>query len=532
MTVPDMRHLVRLLMALALLLVLPAAAGAADRLDLIRHRGAVIVGVKADYPPFGMIDARGLLAGIEPDLAADLARRLGVQLRLVAVTSGNRLQKLEEGSVDLIIATLGDTPQRRQIATLVEPGYFSSGANLMLRPLPRAVSDWQELQGQKVCATLGALFNSVMAQRYLLDLQIFKDNRDVKLALRDGRCIGWLYDDIAIVNELKSPEWRDYGMPLPSAVATPWAVALARDQAGTVFEREVAEAIADWHRSGLLVETMARWGMPPSPYLAAMRNLWNARDERGDLVCRLQPDGHWPVACRDESRLTVDDFSGIDRLVLLIRERTGLNFSFLRDAYEQELLWRGVRSTVLLILGSILGSILVGVAGAALISLRLPLVTPLVGGIATFLRMTPPLLQLYIVFFGIGSFIVSHWGWAIDGVAVALVCFSAYAGAANISAFAEAIRAVRNAAPAGPTDRRRVLRLAWPSITGSCVNIAKATGMASAIAVPELVYASSSIVAQNGNPSVMMNLLMLVYFLLILAVVWAFGRIERRLAAG
>ena len=49
--------------------------------------------------------------------------------------------------------------------------------------------------------------------------------------------------------------------------------------------------------------------------------------------------------------------------------------------------------------------------------------------------------------------------------------------------------------------------------------------MASAIAVPELVYASSSIVAQNGNPSVMMNLLMLAYFVLILGVVWLFGRI-------
>ena len=45
---------------------------------------------------------------------------------------------------------------------------------------------------------------------------------------------------------------------------------------------------------------------------------------------------------------------------------------------------------------------------------------------------------------------------------------------------------------------------------GSCVNIAKATGMASAIAVPELVYASSSIVAEQGNPDVMMNILMLV----------------------
>lgn len=506
-----------------------AAPGArADRLELVKNRGQLVVGVKADYPPFGMVDSAGRLVGIEADLAADVARRLGVGLRLVAVTSGNRLQKLEEGSVDIIIATLGDTAQRRTIATLLEPGYFSSGANIMLRPSPRPITEWQELQGQKVCATLGALFNPVIGQRYLLDLQVFKDNRDVKLAMRDGRCVGWLYDDIAIINELKNPEWQGYSMPLGSVVTTPWAVALAREEENGPLARAIAEIIADWHRSGFLIDTMRRWQMPVGDYLESMHGQWSARDEQGQYVCRMQPDGSWPAACRHESRLTVDDVTGIERLVLLIRERTGLNFSFLRSPFEQHQLARGIRGTILLILGSILGSIALGFLGALLIARRLPVISAAVAGIATFMRMTPPLLQLYIVFFGIGSYIVTNWGWPIDGLFVALLCFSAYAGAGNVSAFAEAIR-VAQADGGGATDWRRVARLAWPAITASCINIAKATGMASAIAVPELVYASSAIVAENGNPSVMMNLLMLVYFVLILAVVWLFGRIERRL---
>jgi polar amino acid transport system substrate-binding protein len=522
------RMLARLGLLLAVLLA-AAPPAQADRLELIRHRGAVIVGVKADYPPFGMVDSAGRLVGIEADLAADLARRLGVRLRLVAVTSGNRLQKLEEGSVDLIIATLGDTVQRRAIAALLEPGYFSSGANIMLRPSPRPITEWQELQGQKVCATLGALFNPVIGQRYLLDLQVFKDNRDAKLAVRDGRGVGWLYDDIAILNELKSAEWRGYSMPLDSVVTTPWALALAKREKGGALARIVAETVADWHRTGFLIETMARWEMPVSAYLETMRALWSAVDEQGQLVCRMQPDGSWPAACRDESRLTVDDVTGVERLVLLIRERTGLNFSFLRSRFEREQLGRGIRSTLILIVGSILGSIAVGLAGALLIARRLPVISGLVVAAATFMRMTPPLLQLYIVFFGVGSFIVTNWGWPIDSLLVALVCFSAYAGAANVSAFAEAIRVVQRGGRSH--DWRRIARLAWPAVTASCVNIAKATGMASAIAVPELVYATSAIVAENGNPSVMMNLLMLVYFVLILAVVWAFGRIERRLGS-
>jgi polar amino acid transport system substrate-binding protein len=53
--------------------------------------------------------------------------------------------------------------------------------------------------------------------------------------------------------------------------------------------------------------------------------------------------------------------------------------------------------------------------------------------------------------------------------------------------------------------------------------------MASAIAVPELISASTAIVAEQGNASVMMNVLMITYFLLVMGVVRLFNYIERRM---
>ena len=79
-----------------------------ERLALIRRRGALIVGLKTDYAPFGGLNAQGQPEGLEHDLAADLARRLGVQPTKVSVTPANRLQRLEDGSIDLVIAPLGD----------------------------------------------------------------------------------------------------------------------------------------------------------------------------------------------------------------------------------------------------------------------------------------------------------------------------------------------------------------------------------------------------------------------------------------
>ena len=121
----------RLVLALALLAGAAAAEAPGGRLQRILERGRLIVGVKADYPPWGMVAPDGSIVGLEPDLARDAAERLGVELELVPVTAGNRLQRLEQGQVDLVIATLGDTAERRLAADLVLPHYYASGVNLL-----------------------------------------------------------------------------------------------------------------------------------------------------------------------------------------------------------------------------------------------------------------------------------------------------------------------------------------------------------------------------------------------------------------
>src|SRR6478735_6935696 len=81
----------------------------ADDLATIRQRGTLVVGVKADYRPFGFRSPSGEIVGIEPALAADVAQSLGVKLELVPVVASNRIQFLQQGKIDLIIATMNGT---------------------------------------------------------------------------------------------------------------------------------------------------------------------------------------------------------------------------------------------------------------------------------------------------------------------------------------------------------------------------------------------------------------------------------------
>ena len=92
----------------------------------VMSRGKIVVGVKADYTPWGYRDTSGDIVGMEIDMAKDVAAKMGVDLELVAVQSSNRMQFLEQGKIDLMIATMSDRKDRREIVGIVGPNYYTS----------------------------------------------------------------------------------------------------------------------------------------------------------------------------------------------------------------------------------------------------------------------------------------------------------------------------------------------------------------------------------------------------------------------
>ncbi len=524
----------RLVGAILLLLSVALATEAqADELDRIRERGRVRIGVKSDYPPFGQLNPDGIPVGFDADIAAVIAKALGVEPELVPVNSANRLQKLDQGAVDVVVATLADTARRRAVATIVEPNYYASGVNL-LAPKSLRVADWPELRGRKVCATQGAYFNATMAQSYLLDLQLFNGTRDAKLALAERRCVGWIYDEPALVPILRDPAWADYHMPLKPVLVVPWGIALRLGPEVASLERLIGDLVASWHRDGTLIDLEQKWGLPASAFLARQHDLWTRKGADGGYLCARRADGEWPAECRNPVFVTAADTSGLAALGLQIRDATGLDATVLYDQFERALFLRGVAVTLGLILASAIGSILFGLGAAALVDAGLPVLSRAVLAFATFARMTPPLLQIYVIFFGVGGLLVSQIGFGLNAFGVAALCLAVYAGSANVAAFLDAAAVVRLDTPdarIGPRLLGPLFRLAFPAVTANTVNVIKATGMASAIAVPEVINASTSVLAEHGNSAVMMNLLMLVYFVLVFGAVYLLGAVERRIAA-
>src|SRR5947199_10767120 len=134
MEAEDMRNKWLTIVASAVLLgVFGARAANADVLEDVKKKGVLVVGTKGDYRPFGYLDPSGKIIGFEPDLAADVAKRLSVKLELIPVVASNRIQFLQQGKIDLMIATMSDTPERSKTVDIVEHDYYASGTNVMTK---------------------------------------------------------------------------------------------------------------------------------------------------------------------------------------------------------------------------------------------------------------------------------------------------------------------------------------------------------------------------------------------------------------
>lgn len=502
-----------------------------ERLALIRERGSIIVGVKTDYPPFGMLDASGNPEGFEHDLAADIARRLGVSLRKVSVTGSNRLQKLQEGVIDLVLATTGDTAERRQIVTMIEPDYYASGVTLFMPPTIN-IKDWADTRGHLVCASQGSYFNRIMQQRYLMELQMYNTPRDAKLAVREGRCIGYLFDNTAVINDLRNPEWKGYKAPLPPTLNTPWAMAISKKEKGSELEFLLGDIVADWHRSGFLQEKEQAWGIAPSRFLADTHALWQEKESDGSAYCKRTADGNWRAECRNKVFLTSTDVGGLAQLGLWLNETTGINLTLVYDRYDRVQFINGLLTTLALTALCVIGSLALGWAGAVMAESRSRILSTLTRLFATVGRMTPPLLCIYLFLFGVGALLKESLGISLSAFVVVVTCLSVYTGSGVMTALLDAAGTYRlqyGEFRLKFSNSSKIARLASGSVTASLVNVSKATMMASAVAVPELLSATTSIINERGNVGVMMNALLVTFLLIIFAVVRLIRKVEQQI---
>ncbi|MBU6485395.1 MAG: amino acid ABC transporter permease [Betaproteobacteria bacterium] len=221
---------------------------------------------------------------------------------------------------------------------------------------------------------------------------------------------------------------------------------------------------------------------------------------------------------------------------------TGINLTVFYDPFDRARFASGFVMTVELSLVCILLSVVIGVLGAWIQGSRLRVARTLVYWYIQAFRNTPPLVQLYFFYFGLGSLLkgVGGSGPLVSNVTWAIVSLSFFAGAFNVEIFRSGIEAVPRttieaAESLGFSRLQTYLRVVFPlafrislpALNNNLVNLVKTTTLAYAIAVPEMLYVSSQVWSDELNVPEMMNVLLITYFLLVGVLVYAMHRWER-----
>jgi len=209
-------------------ILVPGIGAAESTLEVIKKRGRLIVGVKTDFPPFGYIDAAGKNAGFDVDVAHEFGTALlgdPAKVELVSVTSGNRIPYLQSGKIDIIIATVTVTDERRKVVDFSDP-YFMSG-ELLLVPKNSPINEVKDLNGRTVAIIQGAITDQDIAELAPRATRVkYGKVTEAVLAVKAGHADAFAQDDILILKLAKeNPDFRVAGKPF---YPRPYGIAVRR----------------------------------------------------------------------------------------------------------------------------------------------------------------------------------------------------------------------------------------------------------------------------------------------------------------
>ena len=191
----------------------------------IVDRGVLRVGVKQDLPNFGYRDPESnQYTGMEVEIAKKVAAELGVDIEFTPVTAQTRGALLDNGQLDMVIATFTITEERKELYNFTTP-YYTDAVGFLVRKDSNIQSSWEALDGLTIGVTQGSiqwgLLEEIAAEKGIeLNFRELGSNSEVVVALAAHRVDAFSIDQSILsaflgkTNELLDLQYQpsEYGI--------------------------------------------------------------------------------------------------------------------------------------------------------------------------------------------------------------------------------------------------------------------------------------------------------------------------------
>lgn len=177
----------------------PADENAVYRtLDDIKADGKIKLGVFSDKSPFGYIDENGEYQGYDIYLAERLGQDLGVEIEYVSTEAANRVEYLETGKVDIVLANFTVTEERAQKVDFALP--YMNVALGVVSPESNVITDLSQVGDGEVIVISGTTAETYLTENNPeIKLQKYDTYANAKNALENGNAVAWANDNTEVI---------------------------------------------------------------------------------------------------------------------------------------------------------------------------------------------------------------------------------------------------------------------------------------------------------------------------------------------
>ncbi|WP_433749818.1 transporter substrate-binding domain-containing protein [Paenibacillus amylolyticus] len=233
-------------------------AEAKGTIERIKERGKLIAGVKYDTKLFGLKDpASGNVEGFDIDIAKALAKQIlgdETKVELKEVTSKTRIPMLQNGDIDIIIATMTITDKRKEQVDFSDV-YFEAGQSLLVKN-DSAITGLESLSGVKVLAVKGSTSAQNIREK-APDAEVleFDNYQDAFTALKAGKGEALTTDNIILIGMQQTD--NSFQLVGGNFTSEPYGMAIRKGD--TAFVEEVNKLLKSMKDSGEYDTLHEKW---------------------------------------------------------------------------------------------------------------------------------------------------------------------------------------------------------------------------------------------------------------------------------
>jgi len=152
----------------------PAPAQTDTSWQDIQDKGYFVMGLDDAFPPMGFRDEKNEIVGFDIDLAKEVAKRLGVDVKFQTIVWESKLEEINSGNIDVIWNGFSITPERQKEYLFTKP--YIKNRQVIVVTADSPIKTKADLEGKKIGIQAGSSAqDAVMADK--ATYEVIKDNR-------------------------------------------------------------------------------------------------------------------------------------------------------------------------------------------------------------------------------------------------------------------------------------------------------------------------------------------------------------------